>query len=222
MQGTRRETPTPQDFAAALANAGITSSSLDPFLQIPPTPSICQPQITFVPEPEKAPPSLDMVLGPSLQPESQRIRQKYVPKHLPALPSAHTWKSTSLFSSREQDARKLRERATKEGVMAEQSLRRLMEASKSHDKIEDSRYSTLKSEGRSKVAWAAALAAVEKTDQEETEKNEHAEMDIDNSDGMLPLIGAKKTKFAPNESLESGTAVNCERMYWREAARSKT
>jgi transcription initiation factor TFIID subunit 8 len=222
MHGSRREAPTPEDFAAALARSNLTSSSLTPFLAIPSNPSICQPEIPPLPGLDKAGGRLDLTLDSILQYPTEEVqkRQKHVPKHFPGLPSKHTWKATEVFQTREQDARKLRERATQEGVMAEQALRRLMEASKVGQREKSTtKDSCLVPRGRSARSWDHALEAIERHDGEE----EAREMRIEKEMFFIPpAMGAMVTKVAPNETFESAAVVNCGRLNWREMARGKS
>ncbi|KAF2675011.1 hypothetical protein BT63DRAFT_445126 [Microthyrium microscopicum] len=225
MRGARRAEPTPHDFITALSHFNLTSSSFSSFLEMPPYPSICQPSLIIPLEAEKPAPDLDTVLGTSLQ--STQPRNKYVPKHMPGLPSAHTWKSTAVMPSREEDARKMRERATREGVLAEQALRRLAQASKAAHKDNAVNGTGTGAKSKPQKSWMAALKAIKKADQEEEEKEEasaeanQVDVDMEDPQAMLPPIGAKKSKTAPNESFETAAVVNCERLHWRELARGK-
>ncbi|KAF2092231.1 hypothetical protein K490DRAFT_20106, partial [Saccharata proteae CBS 121410] len=130
MQICRRGRPLPQDFAHALAQSGFKPSDLESQLQLPIPPSITQPPIPPPPPEDDAPPQLEEILGEELSGVSEKTQRPYIPTHLPAFPSKHTWQSTPVFSARETDPRKIREKATKEGVMAEQALRKLMAGNK--------------------------------------------------------------------------------------------
>lgn len=128
MQSARRAKPTAQDFAVALGRTPNTRA-----------PSVLQPQIDLVlPEvisyhsisdPEPAPqPAPD--LSSLLQPLCQGVVPRNIPSHFPRLPPRHAWISTDVFPSREKDSRKMREKATEEGILAEQALRKLAAAAK--------------------------------------------------------------------------------------------
>jgi transcription initiation factor TFIID subunit 8 len=111
MTASRRITPIPQDFIFALAEAGLESHHLEPHLDL------------------ALPPDLAPMLGHELAtPATQQYG--YIPSHFPPLPSRHAWQSTALFTQREQDPRRIRERATDEGVQAEHALRKLTTANK--------------------------------------------------------------------------------------------
>ncbi|KAF2458552.1 transcription factor TFIID complex subunit 8 C-term-domain-containing protein [Lineolata rhizophorae] len=138
MLACRRTTPIPHDFAYALAAAGLAPSDLLPHLSLPIPPEVAQPPASAPAPEEPAPPPLDNVLGPELvaplgaprDGDANAATKSYVPAHFPNLPSMHTWQSTPVFSERETDPRVMRERATAEGVLAEQALRKLMAAGK--------------------------------------------------------------------------------------------
>jgi transcription initiation factor TFIID subunit 8 len=221
MTGSRRSAPTPQDFALALAHGGLSSSALLPFLETPPEPSVCQPQIPPMPASEPIPPNLGSVLGPELSSSPERQKQNYVPKHLPVLPSRHTWQATPVYPKREEDMRKIRERATQEGVMAEQALRRLMAASKSGADGKEVQRRLNRAGSKSKAVWDAAWAAIQQADNDEMEKEEQADWEGEDTE-MAPPVGATKVKAPPNAVFDTAMIVNYDRKYWRQAARGRT
>lgn len=129
MQSNRRTSPTALDFASALALVPNTSSAslLKPLLREKIPESISSPSI---PDPDPAPPAAPD-FSSLLQPLVTAQPPSYVPKHFPSLPPKHAWRHTSVYADREHDARKMRERATEEGMLAEQALRKLAAAAKS-------------------------------------------------------------------------------------------
>jgi hypothetical protein len=128
MHDQRRTKPTAYDYAISLAkmpNAAAASQLLPQLgLQVPP--ALAFPATSDPPPPVPAPPDLSKLLEPLMT----RQPPSYIPKHFPALPPRHAWESTDVFSERERDARKMREKATGEGMMAEQALRKLAAAAK--------------------------------------------------------------------------------------------
>ena len=131
MVTNRRTRPTPLDFACALARMPNTrtSSLLEPQLRLSASipPSVAAPKIPDSdPEPSGSPD-----LSALLQPLIPLAPPSYVPAHFPQFPPHHAWKATPVHPGREKDAREMRERATEEGVLAEQALRRLAAAAKS-------------------------------------------------------------------------------------------
>ncbi|KAF2485272.1 transcription factor TFIID complex subunit 8 C-term-domain-containing protein [Neohortaea acidophila] len=129
MQSNRRTSPTALDFASALALVPNTSSAslLKPLLGEKIPESISSPSI---PDPDPAPPAAPD-FSSLLQPLVTAQPPSYIPKHFPSLPPKHAWRHTSVYADREHDARKMRERATEEGMLAEQALRKLAAAAKS-------------------------------------------------------------------------------------------
>lgn len=149
MSGNRRTTPTALDFASALAHMpeSSTASLLKPHLKLPIPEDISCPSI---PEPASAPPSAPD-FSSLLKPLIQKQPPAWIPKHFPALPPQHTWKQTPVFPERERDARKMREKATEEGMLAEQALRKLAAAHKmSAMNAERRRTSVLSGQGKSR------------------------------------------------------------------------
>ncbi|KAF2767343.1 hypothetical protein EJ03DRAFT_156601 [Teratosphaeria nubilosa] len=131
MQTNRRTQPVAPDFSMALSLAGstATASSLRPQLRASLPEELSCPTI---------PPPVSYVSGDFtvpdfsglLQPLATEQTPTYVPSHFPALPLKHAWNATPVFPERETDARKMREKATQEGMLAEQALRKLAAAAK--------------------------------------------------------------------------------------------
>lgn len=128
MHAARRTKPTAPDFSMALSLTPNTSSAslLNPQLSLPIPESISCPAIA-APYPLEPEVDLSHLLAPPL---TSPRRPSYVPAHFPALPAKHTYKATAVPFERESDARKMREKMTQEGMMAEQALRKLAAAAK--------------------------------------------------------------------------------------------
>ena len=147
MRNARRTRPTAPDFASALAlmpntsTASLLSTQLD--LKIPETVSY-----PSIPEPDP-PPAPAPDFSALLQPLVPSIKPAYIPTHFPQLPPQHAWMRTPVFPEREKDARKMREKATEEGILAEQALRKLAAAAKvGAVKAERRREGTLSGSGK--------------------------------------------------------------------------
>lgn len=128
MTGQRRTTPVAQDFAWALSRTSNTRAArvLAPQLDLKLPEAISCPEIGE-PLPETpAMPDFSSILRPLIDSSPPR----WIPKHFPGLPSQHSWKSTDVWPIREKDARRMREKATEEGMLAEQALRKLAQAAK--------------------------------------------------------------------------------------------
>ncbi|TIA07268.1 hypothetical protein D6C80_09884, partial [Aureobasidium pullulans] len=133
MTTSRRTTAIPQDFILALAEAGLESHHLEPHLQLRLPNDISNPIIPPPRPSEAPPPNLAPMLGQELAtPATQQYG--YIPSHFPPLPSRHAWQGTAVLTEREQDPRRIRERATDEGVQAEHALRKLTAANKARSR----------------------------------------------------------------------------------------
>ncbi len=127
MLSSRRVQAIPQDFLQALHTHQLSLRSLIPHLDPPVSASRSQfalPVETVEDEKNHALP----FLGPGLNGGLDERSKLYVPLHFPAFPSKHTYKATPEFPEREKDPRRIRERATEEGRMGEEALRRLVGA----------------------------------------------------------------------------------------------
>ncbi|KAK3061430.1 hypothetical protein LTS18_006291, partial [Coniosporium uncinatum] len=131
MLSSRRSIPTPQDFILALVQHNVSPTSLLPHISARIPDSIIQPPIYEAPPDDDPPPNLSNVIGSDLNATDERARRRYIPSHFPTLPSKHTWQVTPVLTKRETDARRIREQATQEGILAEQALRKLMASNKS-------------------------------------------------------------------------------------------
>ncbi|KAF2477163.1 uncharacterized protein BDR25DRAFT_300187 [Lindgomyces ingoldianus] len=215
MASARRTSTIPHDWIYALTSLDITRSStlalhLDsgelppPFLQpgfAPPEPA------------EPPPPDLEGLIGPELSGKAEKETRKWIPKHFPPFPSKHTWKATPVFTERENDPRKIREKATEEGIQAEQSLRKLMAAQKAglqkKSATEQRRATTRK---KSDALWQDAMKSL----LEEEEKRDAAYREDEDED----CIGLEMRPRPRNEvNLEEGVHANYDQRYWRKAAR---
>lgn len=70
------------------------------------------------------------LLGPELSRQQDLKKFSFNISSLPPVPSAHTYRDTEVYQTREKDAKKIRERATEEGKLGEQALRKLAGAVK--------------------------------------------------------------------------------------------
>ncbi|KAG9565494.1 hypothetical protein KCU71_g1447, partial [Aureobasidium melanogenum] len=207
MRASRRTTAIPQDFIFALAEAGLESHHLDPHLDLGLPDDIANPTI-LPPRPDEAPPpELAPMLGPELvTPAAQQYA--YIPSHFPPLPSRHAWQSTALFTQREQDPRRIRERATDEGVQAEHALRKLTTANKARsrqpivDKAKD-------------MLWQETISDLQEGDDELLPTTQDADGDI-RLDGFSNDYGSDKAaSMADLIRGGGGLMVNHDRNHWR-------
>ncbi len=212
MLSCRRTTPTPQDFLQALHTHQLSLRCLLPHLDPPVPPEKSQFPIQSETPQEDEHQQLRS-LGPILNGELNEQAKGYVPKHFPDFPSRHTYKATDEFPNREFDPRKVRERATEEGRLGEEALRRLVGAGSGHP-AHESRQSQGSKSMRAKrdQMFLETMAAV-------TEGAADA-MDIDEGSGYLDK-GKQKEGDMTSSSFGSGrlhSAVNAEKRYWRKPA----
>lgn len=220
MTACRRIQPIPQDFEHALRRSFITVDDLSPHLKplgaVEPTPMLLP-----SPPPEEKDPFDAFagmpVLDPHLSGEDDRARSAYIPPHFPQFPSKHTYRYTPVFTEREQDPRKIRERATEDGRHGEEALRKLARAA-----FKDTHAGAVSQ--REKRLWGRKLENMESMFEKTvrglakkaqrnlaTNKTEPLPMEIDGA-------AAPKPSKSPLTNIELGPIVNCERGFWRKNA----
>lgn len=216
MLSCRRGRPIPQDFTRALSLHNLTVSSLIPHLQPPVSPSLSQPRLEIATEGEPLQPTLLPFLGPTLSGAIEKDQSPYIPSHFPAFPSKHTYKATPEFTERENDPRAVRERATEEGRLGEEALRRLIGAGKSgedrHSGLSHGKGLAGSQQKRDEI-WLKTLMAVS---QEENPPNVDLEIGIGGHERARS--SGKHGPESTSEKLELGTVVNWEKAYWRVGA----
>lgn len=227
MSSARRTTSVPNDWIYALKSVGIGRSSiLEKHLDtgnVPPL--LLQPPFEPPVPADPPPPNLEGLLGPELSGRAEKETRKYIPAHLPPFPPKHAWRATPIFTQRENDPRKIREKATEEGILAEQSLRKLMAAQKAGlqgSKTRRHRKSARMKE--SEALWQEAMKDVIREEEKEAEHRQHLqqmveeeeqqyEMDLDHL--TKPLI----SKADRGASLGEGAHINYEQKFMRQSAR---
>jgi len=217
MTSGRRTEPTSHDWVFALASSGLKgSSSLESHFdigEIPPTDL----QWPFSPPepPEAPPPDLEGLLGPELSGKAEKESRKYIPQHFPPFPSKHTYKATPVFPQRENDPRMIRERAAKEGMDAEKSLRTLMAAKKAGLQKRLGGKQKLSSSMKERDwLWEQAMKdALKAEEEQEARRRRHADKDEYEED----VAESKEPERKLN--LEERVHVNYDRKFWRKSAR---
>jgi transcription initiation factor TFIID subunit 8 len=207
MTASRRLTPLPQDFIFALAESGLESHHLDPHLRLALPDDIANPTIQPPRPSEAPPPDLAPMLGHELAtPATQQYG--YIPSHFPPLPSRHAWQSTNIFTAREKDPRRIRERATDEGVQAEHALRKLTAANKAR-----SRQPTI-DKAKDKL-WQDTIADLLEDDDHHPSATQDADGDI-RLDGFSDDYSSDKAAIMAELVRGSGSLmVNHDRSHWR-------
>lgn len=223
MTSARRTETVAHDWIYALASSGLHGSG--PLEQHFDTgeapPSLLQPYFAPPVPPEAPPPNTESLLGPELSGKADKDTRPYIPTHFPAFPSKHTYTATPVFTNREHDPRKIREKATEEGISAEQSLRKLMAAQKAG--VQKQNIGKRKRSKRMKESdklWQAAMTDLldEELQREKDEERRQAQMDLDEDDDWTSRDAPPRQPPAHrNVSLEEGVHVNYDRKYWRKS-----
>ena len=159
MLSARRVQPLPHDFLSALNAHNLTLSSLLPHLNPPVSGAKAQPPLLVEPPPQHDK-SLELeLIGNMLQEPSSN--KTYIPAGLPALPSRHTYKAEPVYSRRDIAPKEVRERATEEGRLGEEALRRLVgsqfRAQNHLEATKKDRTTTVRQRGRE--LWKQTMAA---------------------------------------------------------------
>lgn len=219
MLSSRRFQPIPPDFEHGFARARLSLTDLRPLVKKPqsnPFTAILPPS----PPPEDELARNHTFLS-ALRGEESQTNRSYIPKHFPEFPSKHTYSSTSVFTERDNDPRKIREQAADDGRHGEEALRRL--ASAAH------RDNPTNTSGRDKKLWGRKMESME-TMFEKTVKGLSKRIQKDQKDPAAPSLGTAMDidSGAPNDadkgrtkislSTEMGPIVNCERDFWRRPA----
>ncbi|KIW04071.1 uncharacterized protein PV09_04888 [Verruconis gallopava] len=198
MQSSRRTQPIPQDFIRALADLNIYPHQLLEHIKLKLPPHITQPPIASAAHDDPSVEHLEGVLGGQLADTGSR--KKWMPAHLPDLPSKHTYQHTPIFTTRENDPRRIRERATEEGVLAERAMRKLLiNGGHGTPKIPFARK-------QQEEAWNDVVLNLKHLDEEQKAREE--EGDFEDFGGWQ------------QEDYDTAMLVNYESRYWRNAARA--
>ena len=212
MLSCRRPQPIPQDFLQALHAHQLSLRSLLPHLD----PPVLSSKSHFPLQTEPAEDgdlqqyrSIDSLLKESLDDQEK----SYVPKHFPDLPDKHTYQATPHYATREQDPRKVRERATEEGRLGEEALRKLVKAGTSWPmEVADPGGANFSMRAKRDQMWREAMSAIT----QEGSQSGEGPMDIDK--GKQREGEAWPSKSMPGHL---SLAVNSEKRYWRKPARRK-
>ncbi|KAJ5930178.1 hypothetical protein N7466_005671 [Penicillium verhagenii] len=219
MMASRRISPIPPDFEHALSRVNLSPDDLRPYLTSPKT---FVPIPTFLPSP---PPEDELKLKlpflNALRGEETVTNRSYIPKHFPDFPSKHTYSATAVFTERDSDPRKIRERAAEDGRHGEEALRKLASAA--------FRDNPTSSSGKDKKLWGRRLESME-TMFEKTVKGLAKKLQKDHKDPAAPMLGSAMDIDSGKPSdgdgkarsaswhFEMGPIVNCERDSWRRPA----
>ncbi|KAL9103340.1 MAG: hypothetical protein Q9163_001606 [Psora crenata] len=210
MLSCRRVQAIPQDFLQALHTHQLSLRSLLPHLDPPVLPSKSQFPLQ-VDSSEENEFRQYRPISTLFKEVSGVEAHSYIPKHFPDFPDKHTYQATPVYKSREQDARKIRERATEEGRLGEEALRKLVTAGISPS-TEPARPKSAKLSLRAKrdQMWKETISAVVKEGH-------------DSGGEIMDVEKAKRKEGddAASKSMQGhlSLAVNAEKRYWRKPAR---
>lgn len=210
MHSCRRVQPIPQDFLYALQTKQLSLHSLIPQLHplVPPDKS----QFCLDEEPMAKDEVVNAaVLQRILNDEPTGQTTNYIPPNFPAYPSQHTFKSTPVFSKREEDPRRIRELAMEEGRLAEEAIRRLLSASSGQ----------ISTDFRADQGSKRSLRAM----RDEIWKETMLAVGTDTGlgiEGNAQDVDDRKEEQASNaialERVHLSSAVNSDKQYWRKSA----
>ncbi|RAL01814.1 uncharacterized protein BO80DRAFT_404689 [Aspergillus ibericus CBS 121593] len=218
MLSSRRVQPIPQDFEHALIRQSVPVADLLPHVKRHPN---IEPIPTLLPSPPPEEDSFKILpsLGPLLADEDDRARNAYIPKHFPDFPSKHTYRHTPVFTEREQDPRKIRERATEDGRHGEEALRKLARAAfkdnHSGASVRDKKPWGRRAESMDGMFEKTVRALAKKIQKPATGPGSGA-MEIDSGAGAEDRTSRSKLSL----NIELPPIINCERDFWRRAPTS--
>lgn len=223
MHSSRRTETASHDWVYALGSSGLRGSGIlnQHFDTGDIPPSLLQPHFEPPAPAEAPPPSTESLLGPELSGRADKDSRPYIPKNFPPFPSKHTYKSTPVYTKRENDPRKIREKATEEGILAEQSLRKLMAAQKAG--IQKLNVGKKKRSARMKTSdklWEAAMIDVLEDEKKlEKDEEERQAREDEEDDEMDRPPRRRQPVIERKAGLLEGVIVNYDQQFWRASGR---
>ena len=218
MLSCRRTQTIPQDFLYALDAHQLTLRSLLPHLDPPVPPEKTQPPLIAQPVRDNETQDHTRLLTNLLNDTTQQNPSvPQVPAHFPNLPSKHTYQFEEIYTSRETDPKKVRERATEDGRLGEGALRKLVNAhtSESFTPLSRPQSRKLPLQDQTCALWKATMEAILNIEREDSRSRvtelDPGSMDIDIADFDHPNI----TSYF-------GAPVNADRRYWRKGGVRRT
>ena len=209
-----------QDFIYALNAHQLTLRSLMPHLDPPVSPEQSQPRLTAQPslnsDDERNGQLISKLLNSPTAGLKQGLLSSQVPQHFPALPSRHTYRFEEVYTKRETDARRVRERATEEGRMGEEALRKLVSMDSERRPLAESKLAkgrpTVKE--KSHALWRETMEAIMK-EEAFPKAGQLSEIEL----GNVERDSSKGSGEAHVYYLSS--PVNADRRYWRKGVSQK-
>ena len=210
MLSCRRSQATAQDFFQALHLHQLSLRALLPHLEPPVLTSDARVHLPVEHYKEEPDQYDHHFLGSILSDALVERSKPYVPRNFPVLPSKHTYKTTAEFPVKEEDPRKVRERATAEGRLGEEALRRLVGASTSDRPSVTHAANGVKSlRAQRDDLWKETMQAMSSMHDSKQSQNADA-MDLDESEhGHGPL------QQASSNYGRVSSVVNFDKKFWR-------
>ena len=211
MLSCRRTQTIPQDFLQSLHTHQLSLRSLVLHLDPPVSPTRTQFSLQMDTTQQEDDERHLQFLGQLLDPDPHEKGRTYVPQHFPELPSKHTYKATPEYPEHERDPRKVREKATEEGRLGEEALRRLVGAGASNPAKESGQGGSTQSVRATRnQLWMETMQAVTRA----TSDGEDFDMEGGTGKGQQKEGDPPPVSLFGYGHLES--AVNAERRYWRQ------
>lgn len=164
-------------------------------------------------------------LSMSLGGNADKALKRYIPSHFPSFPPPHTYKASAVpIAERENDARKIRERATQEGVLAERALRKLVQAREGAHRPSSRQGLSEKNEAVFREAMEAVLREDEEKGRESLQQEDELLFLDEGELQMRKEEEEGKRKGLQHEDAQPadfgfGAVVNYDRAHWRSGAR---
>ncbi|KAF8419426.1 transcription factor TFIID complex subunit 8 C-term-domain-containing protein [Tirmania nivea] len=230
----RRTRPTVVDFQQMLLQKNISINDLDDEMRRVPL----TPPIPLLPPPAISAEEMDFrentttvqdLLGAEL--DGGADKRQYIPGHLPAFPSKHTYLTTPVFTERPREPRVIREMATQEAMLAESALRKILAAAAGGNNKRKAP-KDVEGEEKSKTGVAVAPSVLKKKRRDEIWENtfnaikasEEAEAEAKQVNGVGEHFFAAggeggrmagKGKEAVDANVWLEVIVNADSQYWR-------
>lgn len=213
MLSSRRTQAIPQDFLEALHEHHLTLSSLVLHLDPPVPPEKSQPPLASESSLDHERSVFFASFKPILDAKPGSESSLYIPRHFPALPGDHTFRTTWDEVIREKDPRKIRERATEEGRLGEEALRRLVGTGTQRAEKDGrpTKQNTADLCKRRKVLWKSTMDAF-------TQETGAMPDSRDTTRGIMENLSTPP--FTSQNKQRLALAVNAEEGYWRKSSRS--
>lgn len=213
MLSCRRTQATVQDFLQALHTHQLSLRALLPHIRPPIRPCDARVPLLDEPQEEEEEQYNHQFLGVNSSTTLVERSKPYVPRNFPVLPSKHTYKATPEYPVREEDPRKVRERATGEGRLGEEALRRLVSA-----RATDRPPPAQAGQGAKSLRvqrdeiWKETMQAMNSWHASEQSRNADT-MDLDGSEHDPDLLQKASSDYGRIISV-----VNADKKYWRKPA----